>query len=594
MNEADERRGREALCERLDRAWLGPTPALRPTGGPLPLPLQALTTTTAAPADLPAIASLLGRGAPGVLVLGTHGSGKSTLARGVARALLDLHRADPTAPLPVLLDPSTWTDPSEPLPRWVARALVNRYCLDRDLAWRWLDERRLVLICDGLDEQPPALRDAFVTALNTSGLPRLLTCREADWRRQQVRGDWQLAVRTRALEPEATAAALGMSGASQAEQRLFGRDPALFEQLRDPLWLALFLQLRAARPELVQSSRVALPERLFNGLLEGALAAHPSQDHERALAGLTWLARAQTRAGQAEVWLHELSIAWLPERHLRVAARLLALTIALTVGLLAHLTALPLAGTPTTHAALLGLATTALTVALIGTTEVEASEPRRWSWRRVGRLLPAAVLTGAGLGALAGRLHGASSASMAQGALAGLLLLPAYATRSSARTRPLAAHRVLVDSLRAATLSALCAGGTLGLGLHLAAPWPGSSAPPVALALAVAQVMFLVRGGWAVIVHAAIRLVLALSTPLPLRLSPWLDGWTHHGLLLPVGAGWAFRHGAVQEWLSAEPPPSAPSSALPIWAENPTAHPLAAPSAIARGAPPGPEHAHPA
>src|SRR5690606_26639110 len=70
-------------------------------------------------------------------------------------------------------------------------------------------------------------------------------------------------------------------------------------------------------------------------------------------------------------------------------------------------------------------------------------------------------------------------------------------------------------------------------------PYPASFAMTAAT---VAATSGLAGGGMAVVLHAALRLVLAMTTPLPLRLVPFLERLVDRGLMRRVGGGYVFPH----------------------------------------------------
>jgi hypothetical protein len=63
-----------------------------------------------------------------------------------------------------------------------------------------------------------------------------------------------------------------------------------------------------------------------------------------------------------------------------------------------------------------------------------------------------------------------------------------------------------------------------------------------------------ITGFLAPLMHAALRLTIAWTTPLPLRLTSWLDGLAGRGLLRRMGGGWVFRHATFRAWLAEQPP----------------------------------------
>lgn len=117
-----------------------------------------------------------------IVVLGDTGAGKTVLALRFTLDLLDSRRAP--QPVPVLLSASSW-DPNEDLKVWMTRRLLEDYPAlanvhGSDAVKKMVDERRVMVVLDGLDEIPAPLLPKAIRALDfaVSGAhPVLVTCR---------------------------------------------------------------------------------------------------------------------------------------------------------------------------------------------------------------------------------------------------------------------------------------------------------------------------------------------------------------------------------------------------------------------------------
>jgi hypothetical protein len=96
--------------------------------------------------------------------------------------------------------------------------------------------------------------------------------------------------------------------------------------------------------------------------------------------------------------------------------------------------------------------------------------------------------------------------------------------------------------------------------IELRGPWLNPFALAVRYAVLFAAVMFLVYGGAAVLFHAALRVVLALRTPLPLNLVGFLDHAAACGLLRRVGGGYMFLHRTLLDYFALPGRSDAPRS----------------------------------
>ncbi len=126
-----------------------------------------------------------------MLILGQPGAGKSTTLATLARDLLAEAKDDPSAPVPVIFNLSSWAAGQKPLTEWLEDELNQQYQVSRKLARRWLAEWQLALLLDGLDEVTQDKREACVQAINTyraNSMGPLVVCsRLHDYEALQVR-----------------------------------------------------------------------------------------------------------------------------------------------------------------------------------------------------------------------------------------------------------------------------------------------------------------------------------------------------------------------------------------------------------------------
>ncbi|HEY9864617.1 MAG TPA: NACHT domain-containing protein, partial [Candidatus Obscuribacterales bacterium] len=111
------------------------------------------------------------------LILGKPGGGKSTTLLELAEALIARAEGDNDAPIPVILELSTWQevtkrkflpfgerekyDPS--IKEWILSQLRG---VSQEMGEQWLREKELVLLLDGLDELQPERQGKCVRAIN--------------------------------------------------------------------------------------------------------------------------------------------------------------------------------------------------------------------------------------------------------------------------------------------------------------------------------------------------------------------------------------------------------------------------------------------
>jgi len=115
-------------------------------------------------------------------LLGEPGAGKTTTLWKLARDAAERALADPAAPLPLLVRLGQWTEPHEPIQRFIERELGELGMHLNAL----LASRRAVPLLDGLNEVPAGERAAKAALVKAwlagqPALPALVSCRELDY-----------------------------------------------------------------------------------------------------------------------------------------------------------------------------------------------------------------------------------------------------------------------------------------------------------------------------------------------------------------------------------------------------------------------------
>ena len=116
-----------------------------------------------------------------MLILGEAGSGKTTALLTLARDLINQAQTDPMAPIPIILNLSSWAQKQLSLSEWLIEELHTTYSLNPQYTKQWLPDEPFWLLLDGLDEIPANCRQACVQAINVfqkeyNGLTRITVC----------------------------------------------------------------------------------------------------------------------------------------------------------------------------------------------------------------------------------------------------------------------------------------------------------------------------------------------------------------------------------------------------------------------------------
>jgi serine/threonine protein kinase len=577
---APDQRARDVLSERVQRLWVEPgrARALLAHGTELPLRCEPVEGLVAGEAiDLGGgasheIAAALHTMLASVVLVGAPGAGKTIRLLGVADALLRRGQGHDGVPLPVVLNLSSFPAFRGSFLDWLQHEMVAKYALPREQVRQWLDDGRLALLLDGLDEVGAPDRGRCAEALNQLRAerpsPYLVTCREENYRGLLPRLQCDAVVRLCPIDVSTLDATLDLASAPARVAALVRGDAALAEQLRNPFLLTLFTQL-AGELDAPSVDGGALRERLYSLSLAHSLDRAPrlsGEQRERATAAVRWLAAAMTRGGVTELWLEEMQAGWMPRRSQRVAAYALGMGAAFSLSIAVNLAAARVAQQPWYSGLFFGVIAVVAAFVIQGGVRIVPMEAMRWSWPRLRTWIPRNLL----LGIVTGGLHGSFFdlvPDLMLGVATGLLGLSVIGLVPAGRERRVNPGDGLAESLRNSLLVAPLIGLVIGVPvgyvvLPLARPFASAASmyhthPNPELAWAVtmgtsaAVTSLFITGFLAPVMHAALRLTIAATSPLPLRLTPWLDTLADRDLLHRVGGGWVFRHSTFRAWLYA-------------------------------------------
>lgn len=196
---------------------------------------------------LGAIGAVFDRSAQSLVLLGEPGAGKTTLLLQLAQELVGRARADPTAPVPVIVDLAAWRGPPrgvDAVDTWLLPAVEQRYGIPVAVAGRWLADGRLGLLLDGLDECAESERAdcvAFLTGLGERLPVRqfALTCRIAEYRGLVRPVAAHAAVTVRPLSGPQVRGYLDAVDATGAASAALAADPELAALATSPLMLGV-------------------------------------------------------------------------------------------------------------------------------------------------------------------------------------------------------------------------------------------------------------------------------------------------------------------------------------------------------------------
>jgi len=261
-----------------------------------------------------------------LLILGEPGAGKTTTLLELGRELIARARRAAQEPAPVVLALSTWTGAPRDFSEWLVAELGLRYQVPKRIAQAWLENGRLVLLLDGLDEVAEDRRSACVDAINAFAQahppPGLaVTCRVAEYDALAVKLRLRAAICLQPLTLEQVEHYFAAAGAGLEHLRQAMRDDGgLRELARTPLMLSVMTMAWRDVPaaDVRAPGAIAIEERrrqLFDAYVRAALnrrgKATGGYSAEQTVGWLAWLARRMKERGHTLFAVEQLQPGWL-------------------------------------------------------------------------------------------------------------------------------------------------------------------------------------------------------------------------------------------------------------------------------------------
>jgi eukaryotic-like serine/threonine-protein kinase len=282
-----------------------------------------------------------------LLILGEPGSGKTTLLLQLVHTLLKRASRNPTHPMPVVFNLSSWTLKRQPIAEWLAEELNTRYQMPQKMGKVWVAKGQILPLLDGLDEVAADSRGACISAINAyqkqqGQVPLIVGSRVAEYRAEPTKLAVRRAVISQPLSDQQVREYLEKAdGHFEVIQRLLRDDPGFREFARNPLMLSILKQtyqgkaVQLARSDSIEEQRrqifVDYVERMLRR--RGRIIHYSSEQTEY---WLIWLAKQMKQRNQTVFYIEGLQIDWLEksrpvEISTSVAFGLLSFPVALTV-----------------------------------------------------------------------------------------------------------------------------------------------------------------------------------------------------------------------------------------------------------------------
>jgi DNA polymerase III delta prime subunit len=261
-----------------------------------------------------------------LLILGQPGSGKTITLLLLVRDLINRAEQRPGDQIPVVFVLSSWTNPEQPLASWLEAELNAKYQIPTAIGKKWLAEKRLLLLLDGLDEVKEENRATCVKAINQfvketgshEPVGLVVCCRAEQYEELHIKLALTGAISLRPLTDrqiekyidEAGGALAGFGGALR-------KDPVLQELARSPLLLNLMCKAYGNLDAAAFDGRESMTDRtrhLFATYIDRMFAQHGTANRvfprEQTLAYLAWIATGLVTRNQTMFLMEELQPGW--------------------------------------------------------------------------------------------------------------------------------------------------------------------------------------------------------------------------------------------------------------------------------------------
>ncbi|OQW92717.1 MAG: hypothetical protein BWK78_00825 [Thiotrichaceae bacterium IS1] len=282
-----------------------------------------------------------------LLILGEPGTGKTTTLLELARDLIECAEDDPIQPIPIIFNLSSWTD-NQTIAAWLIEELhYEPYGVPKALCRELVENEKLFLLLDGLDEVKAEYREECVKALNTFcrkyRQTELVVCsRSGDYELLKGRLAFGETVFIQPLNPEQIEHYLDVAGRAKlsAVTALLPKDATLQELAKYPATLNFMTyayqgQTQLPKMESVEERRQDVFEKYVEINLATDLDGQkqsPSYSKEKTTHWLTWLAQRMSQESQSVFLIERMQPTLLLSKTQRGMYRLLLLVISGLLG----------------------------------------------------------------------------------------------------------------------------------------------------------------------------------------------------------------------------------------------------------------------
>lgn len=261
-----------------------------------------------------------------LLILGSPGAGKTFALLELARDLILRAERTVNHPIPVVFNLSSWQDSKQSITQWLVAELSVKYYIPRKIGQRWVEDKKILPLLDGLDEVREGIQANCVEAINRfhqENLVGLAVCsRTEEYEQLEAKLDLAGTVRLHPLSPEQIDDYLQRAGPELAAVReTLQYDKPLQDLAETPLMLnvmALAYKGKSAEEikgfNTVEDRRHDLfyeyVQKMFNPIARRVERTYPDQ---QTIVWLHWLAHKMRENNLSVFLIEQLQPTWLAQ-----------------------------------------------------------------------------------------------------------------------------------------------------------------------------------------------------------------------------------------------------------------------------------------
>ena len=285
-----------------------------------------------------------------LLILGEPGGGKTVALLKLAKSLIAQADKDPTLPIPVVFNLSSWVKKRASIVEWLTSELWDTYKVPREWGKKWIQKEELLLLLDGLDEVKAEFRDDCARNLNEFAqyhnmMQMVVCCRFKDYEALSERLKLRSAIYIQALTAEQIDCHLERAGNQLAALRILLQQNTELQKLaKTPLILDIMsLSYKDYSLEDLPSSTTLKEDHhhLFSTYVERMLKRRGKNyeySDEKIKYWLSWLAKRMREKSQTHFLIERMQPTWLPtKKYQNLYYILVRITVTFFIGLLTGL-----------------------------------------------------------------------------------------------------------------------------------------------------------------------------------------------------------------------------------------------------------------